>query len=151
MISKKVILCGSFGVGKTSLFNRFINNQFDDRYLTTIGVKVNKKSIEVEGNEVSLLLWDVAGEVSMEKVPTSYFLGASGVIYVFDLTRPMTFMNIASDLEYLRKMLPNAVIKLVGNKIDLLQPPQVDLRISICCRTTNVRSGYFCHHQHFRQ
>ncbi len=126
MISKKVILCGSFGVGKTSLFNRFINNQFDDRYLTTIGVKVNKKSIEVEGNEVSLLLWDVAGEVSMEKVPTSYFLGASGVIYVFDLTRPMTFMNIASDLEYLRKMLPNAVIKLVGNKIDLLQPPQVE-------------------------
>jgi GTPase SAR1 family protein len=51
MISRKVILTGSFGVGKTSLFTQFIYNKFDDKYLTTIGVKVNKKSLDIDGEE----------------------------------------------------------------------------------------------------
>jgi small GTP-binding protein len=120
MVSKKIILTGNFSVGKTSLFNRFINNQFDDKYITTIGVKVNKKNIELDGQEVSLVLWDVAGEVSQDKVPTSYFLGSHGIIYVFDLTRPTTWGNIASDLDYLANLLPYAVIRVVGNKRDLV-------------------------------
>ena len=125
MISKKVILTGSFSVGKTSLFNRFINNKFDEKYMTTIGVKVNKKSIFVEEREVTLLLWDIAGEVGQEKVPTSYFLGTAGVIYVFDLNRPQTYLNIAKDLDYLRKLLPFVVIRVVGNKKDLLSDEQI--------------------------
>jgi small GTP-binding protein len=126
VISKKVILTGSFGVGKTSLFNRFINNKFDEKYMTTIGVKVNKKSVFIEEQEVALLLWDIAGEISQEKVPTSYFLGAAGVIYVFDLSRPMTFQNIAADLEYLRNLLPYSVVRIVGNKSDLLSAEQLE-------------------------
>ncbi len=120
MISKKVILTGSFGVGKTSLFNQFIYNKFSDKYLTTIGVKVNKKVINVDGNDLSLLLWDIAGEVSQDKVPTSYFLGASGIIYVFDLTRPATFRNIEKDIQYLNSIISGGVIKVVGNKVDLI-------------------------------
>lgn len=126
MISKKIILTGSFGVGKTSLFNRFINNKFDEKYMTTIGVKVNKKSVNIEGKEVALLLWDIAGEITQDKVPTSYFLGAAGVIYVFDLSRPMTFQNIAKDLEYLKSILPYSVIRIVGNKRDLLSGEQIE-------------------------
>ncbi|MBP7272865.1 MAG: GTP-binding protein [Saprospiraceae bacterium] len=120
MIVKKVILTGSFGVGKTSLFNQFVFNKFDEKYLTTIGVKVNKKAIMVDDDEVSLLIWDIAGEVSQDKIPTSYFLGASAVIYVFDLTRPSTFKNLTKDLEYLRTLIPGVVTKMVGNKKDLL-------------------------------
>lgn len=126
MISKKIILTGSFGVGKTSLFNKFIYNKFDDKYLTTIGVKVNKKSIEIEGKEVSLLLWDIAGEVSQDKIPNSYFLGSSGVVYVFDLTRPSTYKNIGSDIEYLKGMADEAIIKIVGNKCDLLENDKIE-------------------------
>lgn len=125
MIGKKIILTGSFGVGKTSLFNRFINNQFDDRYLTTIGVKVNKKTVLVGEQEVPLLLWDVAGEITQDKVPTSYFLGATGVLYVFDLSRPMTYQHIATDLEFLQSLLPYAVVRIVGNKKDLLTEAQI--------------------------
>lgn len=120
MISKKVILSGSFGVGKTSLFNQFIHNKFDEKYLTTIGVKVNKKSLNINNQEVSILLWDVAGEVSQDKIPTSYFLGASVVIYVFDLTRQSTYKNIAKDVEYLGNLLPDVLVKVVGNKRDLV-------------------------------
>ncbi|MCB0643998.1 MAG: GTP-binding protein [Phaeodactylibacter sp.] len=123
MISKKIILTGSFGVGKTSLFNKFLYNKFNEKYLTTIGVKVDKKIIEIDQHEVSLLIWDIAGEVTQDKVPHSYFLGASGVIYVFDLTRPNTYENLSIELEYLRTKVPDGVIKVVGNKTDLLDPP----------------------------
>lgn len=126
MISKKVILTGSFGVGKTSLFNQFIYSRFSDKYLTTIGVKVNKKTIEVNGREISLLVWDIAGEVSQDKVPTSYFLGASGIIYVFDLTRPSTYKNIEEDVKYLNNMVNGGIIKVVGNKEDLVSDEQLE-------------------------
>ena len=126
MISKKVILTGSFGVGKTSLFNRFVYSRFSDKYLTTIGVKVNKKVLQVEDEELSILLWDIAGEVSQDKVPVSYFLGAHGIIYVFDLTRPITYKNIESDIVYLKGLLPTGVIKIVGNKKDLVSDAQIE-------------------------
>lgn len=126
MISKKVILTGSFGVGKTSLFNQFIYNRFSDKYLTTIGIKVNKKVIHVDGKDVSILLWDIAGEVSQDKVPTPYFLGASGIIYVLDLTRPTTFKNIKEDIEQLTKILKGGVVKVIGNKKDLVTSEQID-------------------------
>lgn len=125
MISKKVILTGSFGVGKTSLFNQFIYQKFSDKYLTTIGVKVNKKTLKIDDQEVSLLIWDIAGEVTQDKVPTSYFLGASGIIYVLDLSRPLTFEKIDSDIKYLKELLPGGSIKIVGNKKDLLSETEL--------------------------
>ncbi len=125
MISKKVILTGSFGVGKTSIFNQFLFQKFSDKYLTTIGVKVNKKTVEAKGQEVSLLVWDIAGEVTQDKVPTSYFLGASGIIYVMDLSRPLTFEKLDSDIAYLEELLPGAAIKIVGNKKDLLSQEEL--------------------------
>jgi len=126
MTSKKIILAGSFGVGKTSLFNQFIHNKFDDKYLTTIGVKVNKKVIDIDGRQLSILLWDIAGEVSQDKVPVTYFLGASGVIYVFDLSRPTTYKNIEEDIKYLNQTLKGGVVRIVGNKKDLVTDEQLE-------------------------
>jgi small GTP-binding protein len=123
--SKKVILTGSFAVGKTSLFNRFIYNQFDDRYLTTIGVKVNKRVVQIEDKEVSILLWDIAGEISQDKVPITYFLSTSGLIYVFDLTRPSTYANLESDIAFLQNKVPGAIIKIVANKCDLVSAEEL--------------------------
>ena len=126
MISKKIILTGSFGVGKTSLFNRFIYQQFSDKYLTTIGVKVNNKTIKIDDESISMMVWDIAGEVSQDKVPASYFLGASGIIYVMDLSRPLTFVNLESDLQFLRDLLPNGTIIIVANKKDLVTEEQLE-------------------------
>ena len=119
MISKKVVITGHFGVGKTSLFNRFISNTFNEKYLTTIGVRVDKKMVTIDQQEISLVIWDLAGEVSQEKVPRSYFLGASAIIYVFDLSRPATFSRLQDDLQYIQTVLPNVLIRKVGNKKDL--------------------------------
>lgn len=126
MLSRKVILTGSFGVGKTSLFRRFINNTFSEKYITTIGVKVDKKVVDIQGQEVSILLWDIAGEVKQDKVPKSYFLGASAIIYVFDLTRPSTYKNIGVDMDILKDILPDSIIKIVGNKSDLVEEAAIE-------------------------
>lgn len=125
MISKKVILTGSFGVGKTSLFNRFIHQQFSEKYLTTVGVRVNKKTLTIDNEDITLMLWDIAGEVSQDKVPVSYFLGTSGIIYVADLSRPLTFKNLISDIKLLKKLLPDGIIRIVANKADLVTPEQI--------------------------
>jgi small GTP-binding protein len=145
MISKKVILTGNFGVGKTSLFNRFVYDKFSDKYLTTIGVKVKKKVLEIGEEELSVLLWDIAGEVSQDKVPVSYFLGAAGIIYVFDLSRPLTFQYIERDLNYLKELLPYSVVKIVGNKSDLVTKEEIAKilsELSVECNiTTSAKTG----------
>lgn len=125
MISKKVILTGSFGVGKTSLFNRFILGQFSEKYLTTVGVKISKKSLVIDNEEINLMLWDIAGEVSQDKVPASYFLGASGIIYVTDLSRPLTFKNMVNDIKLLKELLPDGIVRVVANKADLVTHEQI--------------------------
>lgn len=126
MLSKKVILTGSFGVGKTSLFERFINNLFQDKYLTTIGVKVGKKLVQTSKGDLSMMIWDIAGEVTQDKVPNSYFLGTSGIVYIFDLTRPSTYVNIVSDIAYLKKINEFTIIRVVGNKSDLIEASELE-------------------------
>ena len=126
MISKKIVIAGHIKVGKTSLFTRFLQNEFSNRYLTTIGVKVDKKTVEVQGQNVSLVVWDLAGEVSQDKVPRTYFLGASCVIYVYDLNRPITYRSLKADFKYLNKLLPGCLFRIVGNKKDLLS--EADLK-----------------------
>ena len=61
MIQKKVAMLGMYAVGKTSLVKQFISSLFDERYHTTIGVKVDKKMLTIRDQEVMLLLWDIAG------------------------------------------------------------------------------------------
>lgn len=120
MISKKVIITGNFGVGKTSVFRRFIENVFSEKYLTTIGVKVDKKTVDIDGRQISLIIWDIAGEVRQDKVPTAYFLNANAIIYVFDVTRPATYKYREEDIQFLKKLVPGSLVRTVGNKKDLL-------------------------------
>lgn len=100
MIQKKVCMLGSFAVGKTSLVQRFVKSIFSDKYLTTVGVKIDKKTVAAQGKEVNLLLWDLAGEDEFYKVQMSYLRGASGYLVVVDRTRRET---LEDGLKLLRK------------------------------------------------
>ena len=119
-IVKKVVLLGHFGVGKTSLVKRFVHQQFSEKYLTTIGVKIDKKLIQIDGNSVKLMLWDIAGESAAIKVPKKYLSGANGIIYVFDMSRKETYQNIQSDLFEINKSLPDSPSVILANKSDLV-------------------------------
>ena len=87
----KVCILGDFAVGKTSTIERFVNNQFSDKYLTTIGVKVDTREVPLSGDvSLKLVLWDVAGTDRFSDVEFAYLRGASGYIFVADGTRSLT-------------------------------------------------------------
>lgn len=118
-LSKKVALVGSFGVGKTSLFRRFIDNEFSTDYKSTLGVQIQKKVITMDnGIELSMILWDTEGHENISEGRSSYLLGSHAFVYVFDITRIDTYKEINTQLEFLKNHFPNAVIKVVGNKLD---------------------------------
>ncbi len=83
-------MLGSFAVGKTSLVKRFVNSIFSEEYLTTVGVKVDKRLVKQGETEVNLMLWDLHGEDEFQKLRLSYLRGMSGYILVADGTRKIT-------------------------------------------------------------
>jgi small GTP-binding protein len=97
-VVKKVCMLGSFGVGKTSLVRRFVDSIFDDRYLTTVGVKIDKKVVKVGSLRMTLILWDLAGEDEVTPVQLRYLRGAYGYVLVADGLRSGT-LDTARELQ----------------------------------------------------
>ncbi len=112
-------MLGSFAVGKTSLVQRFVKSIFSDKYHTTIGVKIDKKLVDIEDKEINLLLWDIHGEDDYQKVQASYLLGAAGYFLVIDGTRRDT-IKMAESLQGLaQKTIKDKPFILLINKADL--------------------------------
>nr|WP_255399467.1 Rab family GTPase [Roseivirga sp. 4D4] len=129
-MSKKVILIGHFGVGKSSLVQRFVHQKFSDQYITTIGVKIDKKIVKVGDMDVTMIIWDIAGEDSQQKIPASYKLGAHGALYVFDISRPSTFENLQAELESLNDVIPGIPVQVLANKMDLVNDEERGMILS---------------------
>jgi small GTP-binding protein len=83
-------MLGSFSVGKTALVRQFVNSIFSDTYLSTVGVKISKKTITAKEQELNLLLWDMEGQDNYSLVNMSYLRGAHGLLFVVDGTRGET-------------------------------------------------------------
>jgi len=125
VLSKKVCLLGDFAVGKTSLVRRFVYDRFDDRYITTIGVKVSRKTVAVVRAygivELTMMLWDLAGSEEFDRVRASYLRGSAGAVLVCDLTRPETLDSLRAYQEDLFSINPEAQLVLAANKRDLAE------------------------------
>lgn len=119
MIQKKICLLGGFGVGKTSLVSRFVHSIFSDQYLTTLGVKIEKKTVSLDTDTVDLIIWDLHGEDEFQKVNVSYLRGASGYILVVDGTRERTLETALSLHETAQKALGTVPCVMAINKADL--------------------------------
>jgi small GTP-binding protein len=119
MIQKKICMLGSFAVGKTSLVARFVRSMFSEKYHTTVGVKIDKKIVEVDDTEVNLILWDLAGEDEYQKVRMSYLRGAAGYILVVDGTRPATLDTALSLRETINEQIGDIPFVMLFNKSDL--------------------------------
>ena len=87
---KKICMLGGFSVGKTSLVKRYVESVFSETYLTTVGVKIDKKTVTLGDKTVHLILWDLAGEDDMASLRLSYMRDSAGYVLVADGTRPAT-------------------------------------------------------------
>ena len=127
VISKKICLLGDFSVGKTSLTRRFIEGKFSDQYLTTVGVKISRKSLNLEslGQNINFILWDIEGQTKFQSIAPSYLQGATGVIIVGDLTRPETLTNLQKHLDFFLKINPQGMAVIALNKTDLVEPEKL--------------------------
>src|SRR5512147_1281675 len=107
VIQKKVCLLGDFAVGKTSLVRRYVEGRFDDKYLSTIGVKISRKTLARSTGTLNLLIWDLAGSDEFNTIAPSYLRGAAGALIVCDLTRPETLKVFAQYAEMLHSQAAN--------------------------------------------
>lgn len=118
MIQKKVCLLGASGVGKTSLVRRYVEGIFSDKYLTSIGVKIDKKRVELNGTQAQLMLWDIEGVDRYSGFNAKYLRGASAIIIVVDQTRTQS-LHDGIEICRMAKGVAELPVALVVNKMDL--------------------------------
>ena len=116
----KIIIVGEAGVGKSCLLRRFVDQNFTENYVNTIGVDFKVKTIELMGKTVKLNLWDSAGQERFRTIVNTYYRGAHGICLVYDITDPDSFMRIGNWLtEASEQVEQNAKKLIIGTKTDL--------------------------------
>ena len=124
---KKICLIGDFAVGKTSLVSRYVNNVFSDKYLTTVGVKIDTKLVSTSGgSDIKLVIWDIAGTDSFTTTDIHYLQGASAYLLVVDGSR----RNTLDTAQQLKKTVDNVLgsppFVMVFNKSDLRRDWEIE-------------------------
>jgi small GTP-binding protein len=131
VIARKICLIGDFGVGKTSLISRFVDRQFSDQYLSTVGVKISRKMVDVRTGEtqtvLQLLIWDIEGSTKFKAIAPSYLQGAKGAIVIADVTRPETIEHLSEHIERFISLNPGSSLVVALNKSDLIDTEQLDV------------------------
>ncbi len=126
MIQKKICMVGAFATGKTSLVARFVKGIYSDIYHTTIGVKIDKKLVNLGNQEVNLILWDLHGEDEFQKVQMSYLRGSSGYFLVADGSRRSTLDKAFCIQKKVEKTIGKVPFILILNKFDLTDEWEID-------------------------
>ena len=123
----KICLVGEGAVGKTCLIRRFIHDQFDDKYISTLGAKVSKKEITLRNPngdgelEIDMTVWDIMGEKGFrELLKEAYFHGAQGILTVCDVTRKDTLLELPEWVNAVNKVAGAVPMTLLANKVDLV-------------------------------
>ncbi|TNV76209.1 hypothetical protein FGO68_gene4357 [Halteria grandinella] len=116
----KVVVLGEARVGKTSLTQRFVNGQFNERQPSTVDATYQEKSLNIGSQSIKLVIWDTAGQERYHALNQVYYRGAEGAVVVYDCTDADTFKKMNQWVSELRQYLPQEVpIMIAGNKADL--------------------------------
>ena len=125
--ARKICLLGDFAVGKTSLVGRFVNNTFGERYLTTVGVKIDTKELALgELHRMRLVIWDLAGSSTLSTPARAYIQGSHGFLVVCDGTRKSTLESALGLLDSARAMVGMKPAILLVNTQDLSESWEID-------------------------
>tara|TARA_R110002096_G_scaffold22547_10_gene72348 strand:- start:2525 stop:3049 length:525 start_codon:yes stop_codon:yes gene_type:complete len=127
-LTSKICIVGDFAVGKTSVIERFVNNEFSDKYLSTVGVKIDTKEISHRdiGIDHKLVIWDVAGSDRFDHREFAYLRGANGLVFVADGTRPRTVDTVRNLQQQIFEKNGSTPSVFLVNKRDLVSDWSVD-------------------------
>ncbi len=129
-VSQKICLIGDFGVGKTSLIRQFVDRQFSDQYLSTVGVKISRKLVSIAGvinnpqeevAQLQLIIWDIEGSTRFKAIAPNYLQGAKGAIIVGDVTRQSSMQNLKDHVKLFQSVNPKSSLIIALNKVDLIE------------------------------
>ncbi len=130
IVSQKICLIGDFGVGKTSLIRQFVDRQFSDKYLSTVGVKISRKLVSIDNcannsqaelKQLQLIVWDIEGSTRFKAIAPSYLQGAKGGIIVGDVTRQSSMQSLKDHVQLFQSVNPKASLIIALNKVDLIE------------------------------
>jgi small GTP-binding protein len=146
-ISRKICLVGDYSVGKTSLIRQFVDKQFSDEYLSTVGVKMSRKLVEVaqKAQEVQLIIWDIEGSNKFKGIASSYFQGAKGAVIVGDITRQETLDHLTEHIQSFLAVNPKGYIVIALNKSDLIEAEYLEKlrKLYLFSDNASVLATYF--------
>jgi len=161
VISQKMCLVGDFGVGKTSLIRQFVDRQFSDKYLSTVGVKISRKlvsittSIEKAAKEdlkqLQLIIWDIEGSTRFQGIAPSYLQGAKGALIVGDVTRQASMQNLKGHVQLFQSINPHSHVIIALNKVDLITAHEKEIlfqsiptefaELKVLVKATSAKTG----------
>jgi len=122
----KIILIGDSGIGKSSIIERFADNNFHHQFVSTIGVDFKVKTIKIDDKLVKIQAWDVAGQERFRSIVSVYYKGCHGIVVIFDITNKNSFKNVKTWLHEVDRYIKEDVPKiLIGNKSDLINRRRV--------------------------
>lgn len=128
---RKICLLGDGGVGKTSLIRRFVEDVFDDKYVTTLGTKVTMKELNIESLQnkqhlkMTLMIWDIMGQKELKRLLLSFYKGAKGALIVADITRKETLESIKDWIQSLHNCVGKVPVLFLLNKSDLMDQTRI--------------------------
>jgi len=121
----KLVLFGNITVGKTSIIERYVNDKFQNEYISTLGYNVFEKMIKINKDSLSFVIFDIGGQEQFEELRKKYAAGANVALLVYSITDRDSFNNIRNWHRDLENFTNNAIFVLVGNKVDLEDMRQV--------------------------
>ena len=127
----KVLLLGDTNVGKTCFLFKYTDNTFHENHIATIGLDYRVKKIKLKnGKEISLQIWDTAGQDRFRAITKNYYKGAHGIVLIYDITNNQTFENVSKWVNQIHEEVSlNVVIFLAGNKIDIEEKREISYEI----------------------
>jgi small GTP-binding protein len=125
----KITVVGDPSVGKTTLVKKYTTGSFQKDYIATLGAQFSKYEEVVEGNQIKLFIWDIAGQNAFETMRSKFYNGSSAAIIVFSHApeEVTSFNHIDKWLKELNEYCGNIPIALFGNKIDLIDEKDLAL------------------------
>ncbi len=124
----KIIVVGESGTGKTNMLTKFVNDEFNECSVSTVGMKLLTKTYIIDKKVVKMQLWDTAGQERFKSITTNYFKGAKGAMIVYDITNPGSFSAVDFWNEAIKATADKDItIMLAGNKSDKINDRVIDM------------------------